>query len=33
MKLKKFIDPLPIPQVLKPLSKAKDYTYYEVVRF
>jgi len=31
MKLKKFIDPLPIPQVLKPLSKAKDYTYYEVV--
>ncbi|MDQ6597354.1 multicopper oxidase family protein [Bacillus salipaludis] len=30
MKLTKFIDPLPIPPVLKPKWKSADYTYYEV---
>ncbi|MGG1674465.1 multicopper oxidase family protein [Neobacillus sp. NRS-1170] len=30
MKLTKFTDPLPIPPVLKPKWKSKDYTYYEV---
>ncbi|MDN3015237.1 multicopper oxidase [Paenibacillus sp. BSR1-1] len=30
MKLTKFTDPLPIPPVLKPKWKSKEYTYYEV---
>ncbi|ETB72519.1 MULTISPECIES: multicopper oxidase family protein [Bacillus] len=30
MKLEKFVDKLPIPKVLKPHSKSKEMTYYEV---
>ena len=30
MKLEKFVDRLPIPQVLQPQSKSKEMTYYEV---
>lgn len=30
MKLEKFIDPLPLPPVMKPAFKSKEYTYYEV---
>lgn len=30
IELKKFVDPLPIPETLKPLRKGKDDAYYEV---
>jgi len=30
MKLRPFVDPLPIPRVLQPLERCKDKTYYEV---
>ncbi|NLU52285.1 MAG: multicopper oxidase domain-containing protein [Clostridiaceae bacterium] len=30
MKLKPFVDPLPIPRILKPKERTKDKTYYEV---
>ncbi len=30
MNLTPFIDPLPVPQVLEPVSRYKSYTYYEV---
>ncbi|WP_028391398.1 multicopper oxidase family protein [Bacillus cihuensis] len=30
MKLRKFVDPLPIPPVLKPSRRSENYTYYEV---
>lgn len=30
MKLEKFVDPLPIPKVIKPHTKSKTKTYYEV---
>lgn len=30
MRLRPFVDPLPIPRVLQPLERRKDKTYYEV---
>lgn len=30
MKLEKFVDQLPIPKVIKPHTKSKTNTYYEV---